>query len=87
MALHADGGNPGESFRSLPQARAGRGFRCACGCPRGCPAAAPAAAQALQPEEVAPGVWMVQGASALGTPANRNFISNAAFVVTPRASW
>ena len=45
-------------------------------------AAAPAAAQALQPEEVAPGVWMVQGASALGTPANRNFISNAAFVVT-----
>ncbi|MBX3599539.1 MAG: MBL fold metallo-hydrolase [Rubrivivax sp.] len=44
---------------------------------------APAAAQAVQPEEVAPGVWMVQGASALGTPANRNFISNAAFVVTP----
>ena len=32
---------------------------------------------------VAPGVWMVQGASALGTPANRNFISNAAFIVTP----
>ena len=26
---------------------------------------------------------MVQGESALGTPANRNFISNAAFVVTP----
>ena len=37
---------------------------------------------ALQPREVAAGVWMVQGASALGTPANRNFISNAAFVVT-----
>jgi glyoxylase-like metal-dependent hydrolase (beta-lactamase superfamily II) len=36
----------------------------------------------LQPREVSPGVWMVQGASALGTPANRNFISNAAFVVT-----
>ena len=36
----------------------------------------------LQPAEVAPGVWMVQGASALGSPANRNFISNAAFVVT-----
>jgi len=46
-------------------------------------AAGPALAQPLQPEEVAPGVWMVQGASALGTPANRNFISNAAFVVTP----
>ena len=37
---------------------------------------------AMQPAEVAPGVWMVQGASALGSPANRNFISNAAFIVT-----
>ena len=36
----------------------------------------------LQPQPVAPGVWMVQGAAALGSPANRNFISNAAFVVT-----
>ena len=35
------------------------------------------------PEAVAPGVWMVQGQSALGSPANRNFISNAGFVVTP----
>lgn len=43
----------------------------------------PATAQPLVPVAVAPGVWMVQGASALGTPANRNFISNAAFVVTP----
>ncbi len=50
------------------------------------PAALPAAAQAsaLQPVEVARDVWMVQGASALGTSANRNFISNAAFVVTPQ---
>ena len=32
--------------------------------------------------EVAPDTWMVQGLSALGSPANRNFISNAAFVVT-----
>ena len=49
-------------------------------------ALAPAWAQpapALQPAEVAPGVWMVQGVSALGSVANRNFISNAAFVVTP----
>ena len=44
---------------------------------------ASALAQPLQPQEVAPGVWMVQGVSALGSPANRNFISNAAFVVTP----
>lgn len=44
-----------------------------------------AAAAELPPvlaQEVAPGVWMVQGASALGTPANANFISNAGFVVT-----
>jgi len=43
----------------------------------------PAAAQPVEPQEVAPGVWMVQGVSALGSSANRNFISNAAFVVTP----
>ncbi len=42
-----------------------------------------ATAQPLQPQEVAPGVWMVQGVSAMGSSANRNFISNAAFVVTP----
>ncbi|WP_428303477.1 MBL fold metallo-hydrolase [Immundisolibacter sp.] len=34
------------------------------------------------PEAVAPGVWMVQGQSALGSSANRNFISNAGFVIT-----
>ncbi len=34
------------------------------------------------PAAVAPGVWMVQGGSALGSSANRNFISNAGFVVT-----
>ncbi len=32
--------------------------------------------------EVGPRVWMVQGVSALGSSANRNFISNAAFVLT-----
>jgi len=31
---------------------------------------------------IAPGVWMAQGESALGSSANRNYISNAAFVVT-----
>lgn len=44
--------------------------------------AAWAASDRPQAEQVAPGVWMVQGASALGSSANRNFISNAAFVVT-----
>lgn len=37
----------------------------------------------LEPVQVRPGVWMVQGEAALGSSANRNFISNAAFVVTP----
>ena len=48
-------------------------------------AMAPAAAQAPMPKavKVAPDTYMVQGASALGSSANRNFISNAAFVVTP----
>ena len=43
--------------------------------------AASGATQA-QAQTVAPGVWMVQGLSALGSSANRNFISNAGFVVT-----
>jgi glyoxylase-like metal-dependent hydrolase (beta-lactamase superfamily II) len=45
---------------------------------------APAAAQAPMPKavNVAPDAYMVQGVSALGSGANRNFISNAAFVVT-----
>ncbi len=33
--------------------------------------------------QVSPSVWSVQGLSALGSSANQNFISNAAFVVTP----
>ncbi|MFN0184160.1 MAG: MBL fold metallo-hydrolase [Aquabacterium sp.] len=39
-------------------------------------------APAVRAVEVAPDVWFVQGLSALGDPSNRNFISNAAFVVT-----
>ncbi len=46
------------------------------------PSPAPQAAAVVLPQPVAPGVWMVQGGSALGSAANRNFISNAAFVVT-----
>lgn len=37
----------------------------------------------LVPQRVSPSVWFVEGLSALGSPANRNFISNAGFVVTP----
>jgi glyoxylase-like metal-dependent hydrolase (beta-lactamase superfamily II) len=33
--------------------------------------------------QVSASAWYVEGASALGSPANQNFISNAAFVVTP----
>ena len=36
----------------------------------------------LQPQRVAEGVWFVQGEAALGSVANRNFISNAGFVIT-----
>lgn len=36
----------------------------------------------LRAQPVAPDTWFAQGAAALGSPANRNFISNAAFVVT-----
>lgn len=43
-----------------------------------------AAAPPLQAQRVSDNVWFVQGEAALGTPANRNFISNAGFVVTPQ---
>ena len=36
----------------------------------------------IQAQQVASKVWMVQGQAALGSSANRNFISNAGFVVT-----
>jgi glyoxylase-like metal-dependent hydrolase (beta-lactamase superfamily II) len=45
----------------------------------------PLAAWAQRPVtavEVTPGVWFAQGEAALGNSANRNFISNAGFVVT-----
>lgn len=46
----------------------------------GLPAAVPA--QPVKAVPVAERVWFVQGGAALGSPANRNFISNAGFVVT-----
>ncbi len=36
----------------------------------------------LRPQQVADRVWFVEGESALGSSVNRNFISNASFVVT-----
>ena len=36
------------------------------------------------PQDLGQGVFMVQGVTALGTVANRNFISNAGFVITPQ---
>mgnify|MGYP006369907871 FL=1 len=50
-------------------------------------AALPAAAAdnsnaAVRARSVVPNVWFVQGEAAMGSSANRNFISNAAFVVT-----
>jgi len=47
-------------------------------------AAAPAqATRQVTPERLSASAWFVQGDAALGSPANRNFISNAGFVVTP----
>lgn len=46
------------------------------------PAAAAAAEPELKAVQVAERVWFIQGAAALGSPANRNFISNAGFIVT-----
>lgn len=46
-------------------------------------AGGPATAEPLPLQRVADNVWFVQGEAALGSPANRNFISNAGFVVTP----
>ncbi|MEO8059656.1 MAG: MBL fold metallo-hydrolase [Burkholderiales bacterium] len=45
-------------------------------------AAACAAADAVVARQVAESAWFVQGEAALGSVANRNFISNAGFVVT-----
>lgn len=44
---------------------------------------AAAVARAVAPQQVSASAWFVQGEAALGSPANRNFISNAGFVVTP----
>lgn len=41
------------------------------------------AARKVEPQQVSPSAWLVQGEAALGSSANRNFISNAGFVVTP----
>ena len=42
------------------------------------------AAEPLRAQRVSETVWFVQGEAALGSTANRNFISNAGFVVTPQ---
>lgn len=44
--------------------------------------AADAGGRPLVARPIADGVWVVQGEAALGSSANRNFISNSAFVVT-----
>lgn len=42
-----------------------------------------AEAPAMVPHKVSASAWYVEGLSALGSPENQNFISNAGFVVTP----
>jgi glyoxylase-like metal-dependent hydrolase (beta-lactamase superfamily II) len=55
------------------------GMGLACASPWVAPAEPAARVQALP---VAEGVWFAQGEAALGSAANRNFVSNAGFVVT-----
>ena len=45
-------------------------------------AVAPALAEPLKAQQVTDTTWFVQGEAALGSAANRNFISNAGFIVT-----
>jgi glyoxylase-like metal-dependent hydrolase (beta-lactamase superfamily II) len=46
------------------------------------PAQAPATPE-MTAHQVSTSAWYVEGESALGSPANQNFISNAGFVITP----
>ncbi|MEX8193543.1 MBL fold metallo-hydrolase [Comamonas guangdongensis] len=46
------------------------------------PTAQAASAAPMRLQQLAANVYFVQGVSALGSPANRNFISNAGFVIT-----
>ena len=43
---------------------------------------APAAARKVVAQQVSPSAWFVQGDAAIGSPTNRNFVSNAGFIVT-----
>ena len=45
--------------------------------------AAAAPGPAVVAQQVSASAWYVQGVSALGSPANRNFVSNAGFIDTP----
>jgi glyoxylase-like metal-dependent hydrolase (beta-lactamase superfamily II) len=51
-------------------------------CPALLASVAATAAQPMRAQPVTDKVWFVQGEAALGSSANRNFISNAGFVVT-----
>ena len=39
----------------------------------------------LSPKQISPSVWYVEGVTALGSVQNKNFISNAAFIVGPNS--
>lgn len=45
--------------------------------------AQPAEAPPMVARQVSASAWYVEGVSALGSPANQNFISNAGFIITP----
>ena len=70
------------TLRTLLQGLALRALRVCSGSVCALAAAGSPAAEPLRAERVADNTWFVQGEAALGSAANRNFISNAAFVVT-----
>jgi glyoxylase-like metal-dependent hydrolase (beta-lactamase superfamily II) len=66
------------SWKLLTKTQLGLGFACAV-----LWGGAIAQQPEMRPQRVSQSSWYVEGLSALGSSANQNFISNAAFVVTP----
>lgn len=83
MRMHGKPWRPGLHPDGATQPRWRRWLQLALGiCLLGSSLASAAPQQAVHAVEVAKDVWFVQGEAALGSAANRNFISNAGFVVT-----
>jgi glyoxylase-like metal-dependent hydrolase (beta-lactamase superfamily II) len=69
---------------ALPRTRRWRGWLAGLACALGAmhPTHARAEEPSMEARQLSPSAWSVEGLSALGSPANQNFVSNAGFVVT-----